>query len=181
MDPGGETSFNQLLCIIWLVLRELFPDVIVTIPPIWRFRSGEATFMEVSCREGVRSADVLDALNVESNLFFGLVNVRVSIYFKPLLSLLLKVALWGLMLAVCWRRWRWLMPLELKLLLLLLPLVEAGGTGAGKMAPPAPDGIVVLHDFHCLKISTTSSSNRSVSQMNESSPSTSSTSMISIC
>lgn len=49
--------------------------------------------MEVSCREDVRSADVLDALNVESNLFFGLVNVRVSIYFKPLLSLLLKVAL----------------------------------------------------------------------------------------
>lgn len=37
-----------------------------------------------SCREGGRSADVLDALNVESNLFFGLVNVRVSIYFKPI-------------------------------------------------------------------------------------------------
>lgn len=55
----------------------------------------------------------------------------------------------------------------------------AGGVGTGKTAPP-PDGIVVLHDFHCLKISSTSSSNRSVSQMNESSPSTSSTSMISI-
>lgn len=70
------------------------------------------------------------------------------------------------------------MPLELKLLLLLQ--LEAAGVGAGKTAPPLPDGTVVLHDFHCLKISTTSSSNRSVSQMNESSPSTSSTSMISI-
>lgn len=39
------------------------------------------------------SADTLEALNVVSSLFFGLVNVRVSIYFEPLLSLLLKVAL----------------------------------------------------------------------------------------
>lgn len=29
------------------------------------------------------SADTLEALNVVSSLFFGLVNVRVSIYFEP--------------------------------------------------------------------------------------------------
>lgn len=49
--------------------------------------------MEVSCKEDVSSADALEALNVESSLFIGLVNVRVSINFEPLLSLLLKVAL----------------------------------------------------------------------------------------
>lgn len=49
--------------------------------------------MGVSCREDIISADAFEALNVVSSLFFGLVNVRVSINFEPLLSLLLKVTL----------------------------------------------------------------------------------------
>lgn len=42
---------------------------------------------------GVRSVDALDELNVVSSFFLGLVNVRVSMYFEPLLSVL-KLLLW---------------------------------------------------------------------------------------